>query len=389
MAQSATIPTTTVTTINSNKPYTVYNLHLKYPVRTTVHPKRYSDFDTLHQELTQEAGSAPPQPLPSKSWFTRTVHNEKLTEDRRHGLETYVKAIVEGGDTRWRKTRAWRAFVGDKTLDSEGSGNGAAAAGGPTSPTSKAVLRGGRDTITSAAQWLEVHRDLKGRLHEARLTLNRRERADNPTAQHEASSAAKQALVRAGTLIALLEDGLERLRSGSGSGHGERLGEGEVRRRKDLLSTARKEREGLEAVLNSLAVASAVKSAVGMGGGADGSDALANQISSEALFTHPNHSTATTTSSTSRRVIGAPLPETERTRELGNEGVLELQRQVMQEQDLDVRDFTKIVKRMREMGVAINEEIVEQNILLGLFEQDVDRLQSKVNVASKRVGKIR
>ena len=85
---------------------------------------------------------------------------------------------------------------------------------------------------------------------------------------------------------------------------------------------------------------------------------------------------------------GAPV-ETERTRELDNEGVLQLQQQIIQEQDQDLVDLTTVVKRMREMGVAINEEVVQQNALLGLFEEDVQRVDGKIRIAKKRIEKIR
>ena len=69
--------------------------------------------------------------------------------------------------------------------------------------------------------------------------------------------------------------------------------------------------------------------------------------------------------------------------------MLQLQQQIISEQDQDLIDLTTVVKRMRQMGVAINEEIVEQNALLGLFEEDVERVDGKIRIAKKRVDKIR
>jgi regulator of vacuolar morphogenesis len=89
-----------------------------------------------------------------------------------------------------------------------------------------------------------------------------------------------------------------------------------------------------------------------------------------------------------RRVLGAPLKETERTRELDNEGVLQLQRQIIAEQDQDVTDITAVVRKMREMGVQINEELVLQNEMMGLLDRDIDRNAAKIAVAKKRVGRI-
>ena len=36
-----------------------------------------------------------------------------------------------------------------------------------------------------------------------------------------------------------------------------------------------------------------------------------------------------------------------------------------------------------------NEEVVQQNALLGLFEEDVQRVDGKIRIAKKRIEKIR
>jgi regulator of vacuolar morphogenesis len=60
----------------------------------------------------------------------------------------------------------------------------------------------------------------------------------------------------------------------------------------------------------------------------------------------------------------------------------------MREQDLDVQDLTAIVRRMKDMGIAINEELVDQGQLLDVLDQDVDRVGAKIDVAKKRIRKI-
>jgi hypothetical protein len=69
------------------------------------------------------------------------------------------------------------------------------------------------------------------------------------------------------------------------------------------------------------------------------------------------------------RVLGK---ETERTRELDNEGVLQLQRQMMQSQDDNVDELRKIIIRQRELGTQINEELEVQNDLLRLADEEAD-----------------
>lgn len=372
MSNSLAIPSTE-TLDKDTTPYTVYNLTLQTPLRTTVLQKRYSDFTTLHSLLTTTCGAPPPVPLPQKGWFKRTVNDPALTEERRHGLQSYIQAIENDEDPRWRNSKPWREFLGLPPL-SEG----------------KKDRRGSLADLPpsmSGNQWLDLHNHLKSLLHEARTLLTRREQANNATAQHEASAGAKKSLVKANTLILRLEEGLNGLASGLA---GEKLGEGEVRRRRDLLGRARKEREGLEGVLNAW---------VSRKG--DPTVALATESQKQGLFQGAEPASQSNGASmpgafpsavggSSRRVLGGPPPkETERTRELDNEGVLQLQQQIMKEQDMDVEDLTKVVRRMREMGVSINEELEEQGQLLDMLDQDVDRVGGKVNIARKRVGKIK
>jgi regulator of vacuolar morphogenesis len=50
--------------------------------------------------------------------------------------------------------------------------------------------------------------------------------------------------------------------------------------------------------------------------------------------------------------------------------------------------LAKIVRRQKEMGQAIHGELEEQNEMLKRLDEDVDRVQGKIVVAKKRVGKI-
>jgi hypothetical protein len=68
--------------------------------------------------------------------------------------------------------------------------------------------------------------------------------------------------------------------------------------------------------------------------------------------------------------------ETERTRELDNQGVLQLQKQTMEDQDMSIEELRKIVQRQKELGIAINAELEIQNELLKLTDEDTDRYVS-------------
>jgi len=253
--------------------------------------------------------------------------------------------------------------------------------------------------VRDSSDWLDKHSELKSNLQDARRWLTKREQATAATAQHEAAANAKKSLVRAGTLISALEEGLSRLGGSSNKTSddwsGDKLGDGEIRRRKDMISGLRKERDGLDSVLNSMAVKAAISGSGTSSTPSTSSSAAVTESQKAGLFSSSSkntssHSSSKHTSSSSRRVFGGPpAAETDKTRELDNDGVLQLQQQIIQEQDEDLVDLSTVVRRMKEMGVQINTEIVEQNAMLGLFEEDVERVDGKVRIAKKRVDKIR
>ncbi|KAL4873340.1 hypothetical protein BDV12DRAFT_182540 [Aspergillus spectabilis] len=369
------IPTTTTST--TSPPYTIYNITLRLPLRSFALSKRYTDFTTFHTTLTTQTTAPPPAPLPPKSWLKNTVSNTDLRESRRQGLESYLRAINESEDPRWRNSPAWRAFLNLPSLGNTNNENGYgfsatsarlhAAATGPG-------LLAGSEPITDPTLWLDCYRDFKLQLHDARLHLTRRDQETTPQRQHESSARAKSSLVRAGTLITALEDGLtKRLAENNSNGRQSSstgsLGEGEIRRRKDLLINARKEKDGLEDLLNAMAAKSRVDNAV------------ASIKDKEALI----GATGGRKPAKSGRVLGK---ETERTRELDNQGVLQLQRDTIQDQDLDVEALMKIVRRQKELGIQINEELEIQNEMLRMVDDDATRVQQKVDIGKKRLGKI-
>lgn len=49
------------------------------PTRTWSVNRRYNDFVALDAELRASTGKEPPQPLPPKHWFKRTLHDEEVS----------------------------------------------------------------------------------------------------------------------------------------------------------------------------------------------------------------------------------------------------------------------------------------------------------------------
>ena len=338
------------------KPYTTYNISLRLPLRSISIQKRYSDFTTFHNSLTSQAGAPPPASLPQKSWLHSTISSPELTERRRAGLETYLRTINTTPDERWRNTAAWRTFL---NLPSNIASRSSTASG-----SHGAII--GLGFIRDPVVWLDCHRDLKSQLHDVRLQLTRRDQATNPQTQHECSALAKKGLVKAETMIQNLETALKN--TGSASWSGAKLGEGELRRRKDLVASAKREKEGLENLLNVMVAKSEIDKTV-----ADIREKKDLVGNGQPISVGKG------------RVLGK---ETERTRALGNRGVLQLQRQMMQEQDEDVEILTQAVRRSKELGIAINNELRVGEDYLNMLDEDVDRVAGKINVARKRVQKI-
>lgn len=370
-ALQISIPSASTATPTDGKAYTQYNISLQLPLRKHDLKKRYNDFVELHEQLVQQCSQAPPAQLPAKSWLRRTVNNQALTEERRQGLEKYLQSIIASDDARWRSSSVWRSFL---NLPSTG---------GVTTTTTNGKQRpGSSSAITDPNQWLDVHRDLKSQIQTARQQLKQREAATTAQGQHSLSAEAKASLVRAATSIAQLDDGLKSITNASkgdaaGWGGGKKLGDGELRRRRDLIGAAKKEVEGLEGVLRSMATKTAAASNSG--------PAAATSSDKEALW---RGTSAAVNARPGGRVLGGPAKETERTRELDNSGVLQLQKQIMQEQDEDVLSLGKTVAKLKDMGIMINEELGIQNEMLGLVEEDVDRVQGKIDVGRRRIGKI-
>ncbi|KAL7267922.1 hypothetical protein RUND412_009474 [Rhizina undulata] len=363
-----TIPETSLATA-PGKPYTLYHILLRLPLRSLIVKRRYNDFIELHARLTQLVGLPPPKTPPGKSYFTRTVNNPVLTEQRRQALEAYLREILENSDARWRNTPAWRTFL---ELPSSWA-NGTPIANGGFS-------MGANTPVTDPTMWLDSHRELKGLLHEARIFLQKRDNAMVAGEQYEASAGAKRCLVKASGLISALDSGLRESTGGrnhngwNGNGNSAEGGllEGEVRRRRDLIAAARKERDGLESLANSLASKRPDQNV--------SAPMLADKT---ALFGAAARNHVGT-----GRVLGGPLLETERTSKLNNQELLQLQEEVMRNQNEEVEVLLESVTRQKNMGYAINEELEAQIKMLKGLGDDAARVDGKMKVAQNRMNKI-
>ncbi|KAF3904340.1 Syntaxin-51 [Arthrobotrys entomopaga] len=331
------------------KPHTVYNISVRLPLRSFSLKKRYSDFDQLHKALISSVGAAPPLPLPPKTYFKSTVSDNDFAEDRRKNLEEYLHAIQNDQDPRWRESPPWRQFLNlpssISNFDSSSTSIASHLNALSTSPLIDPVL------------WLDAYREMKSLLQEARSEISRRDQSLSASDQHDASAAAKKVLVKASSLLDNLDRGLISLAKKSGDGG---LGEGEIRRRKDLLASGLKERDALEALANSLSVKRLQCSS---------RNSPDITVTSEAL----KAAAGNIRSRSAGRILGAPVAETDQTRQLDNTGVLQLQQQIMKSQDEDLEALLKAVGRQKQIGLEIGQELDEQNDFLDSLGVDVER----------------
>ncbi|KAL8377430.1 hypothetical protein RB595_008217 [Gaeumannomyces hyphopodioides] len=372
------IPSTSIL-YEDSKPYTSYNITLRLPLQSFVVQKRYSEFEQLHRTLVSLVGSPPPATLPAKSWFRSTVSSPELTERRRAELEQYLRAIAGSPDRQWRDTPAWRQFL---NLPASTAGS-AASASGIHAASGRGLQHVAGNSQPDPAEWIEKHRRMNDALRDARSCLARRDAAaadgsssggGGNRAVVEAAAAARMALTQAIKILAALEEELGYLKKAG------RLGAGELRRRDDMLKEARDDHRWLVELSSSVSGPGASSSAAATAGGppaATDRAALVGTGGSRAGAGRP-----------SGRVLGAPLQETERTRELDNAGVVQLQRQQMDEQSEDVDVLSRIVKRQKEMSLAIWDEVETQTQMLDQLGDDVDRLDGKIKVAKNRTKKL-
>lgn len=61
---------------------------------------------------------------------------------------------------------------------------------------------------------------------------------------------------------------------------------------------------------------------------------------------------------------------------------------IFQEQDKQLEELFKSVKRQKEIAKALNTELDSQNQLLDILKEDVEITQRKVNVSNKRLNNI-
>ncbi|KAG8990216.1 hypothetical protein FRB90_001847 [Tulasnella sp. 427] len=349
------------------KPHTVYRIEIQGPVRSWQVWRRYSEFDDLDTELSKTAGASPAA-LPPKHTFSlkRRFNEDAIIKERESGLETYLRAILSNKDPKWRECVAFKTFLNIPTTSSMG-----AAISDPTSS-------GGPQQFTSAS-WLDEQTALQSIVRDIKSDINKRNAladAGEVSQSHQTNVQAKKKLATLLTRIGGLAKGLDDMQKTG-------MSDGEVQRRGDMIARLQDECEKLGKMV--------IASRQSRGGFSSGSAAERNPASeADRIALMGSRATASQVSNggTITRKFGAAALETEQTRALDDAGLLQLQQTEVDTQDVQLSQLSSILQRQKQIGLAIGNEIQEQNEMLDRLTDDVDRVGGKLAGAKKQMNRL-
>jgi len=223
--------------------------------------------------------------------------------------------------------------------------------------------------------WLDEHIEIQTRLRDVWADINKRNALSDlgdVGSAHKTNVTAKTKLAGLLSRIGTLGKGLQELAVAG-------MSEGELQRRMDMVARLQDDCEKLSKVVT---VARQTSAATGRSGTLN----PASETDREALLG------GRATSKPARRVFGAsssePPKETEVTRPLDDFGLVQLQQTQVQKQDQQLSVLATILQRQRQLGEAINHEIVEQNELLDDLTENVDLGSAKLSRADRQLNRL-
>ncbi|OBZ89944.1 Vacuolar morphogenesis protein 7 [Choanephora cucurbitarum] len=327
------------------KAYMMYRIDIQAAVRQWQVWKRYSDFINLHKQLSHTFPHNPvPAQLPQKRFFPSTISSPDRINDRRERLEGYLRTLHSCRDDRWRKTEIWSRFLG--------------------LPDNMTV----NDSLTFSS-WLDEYDQLVGITREVRSLINSRNAHQG---QHEVSDAmqcelkAKKGLVTLSSRLTLLESSLHELSP--------LVVADEERRRQDKLNNLKTEYTVLQQLVSTVRQ--------------EDKRTLPPSVEKEVspVPCRPSGGRAFGAAFLRQQKEQKKFEETELTRGLDNKELLNYQTQVMQEQDDHIEQFSQMLGRQKELGLAIHHELENQISLLESLDVQVDNTQAKLAFANKKLS---
>lgn len=365
--QSITI--TSTQTVPQPKPHTTYTIQIATPTRTWTVQRRYNDFVALHTELKASTGKEPPGTLPGKhNWtITRSVYNDEVIRERRVLLEQYLRTILTTKDPRWRTSFGFADFLAIPNARAGPSSAGTASA---TSSSSAPPP----PEIWTAANWLTEHSHVQAVLRSARAALLKRDalamQMSDASGARSASVEAKKLLKEASLRLVGLDKALGGLKG---------LGEGEKRRREELVEGLKGERDNLSRMADA-----GVRTSQAGQGATPSSNGTAGSIPGG------TGSIWAPAAPQPGRVFGqaAKPQETEVTRPLDDRGLVQLQEQQVKDQDEQLGILSRLMQRQRKMGEEIHQELEEQNEILDHVDSEVTRVGGKLARTKRQMNRL-
>ncbi|KAK8845435.1 hypothetical protein IAR55_006148 [Kwoniella newhampshirensis] len=358
-------------TVQAPKPHVVYVIQVTTPTRTWTVERRYNDFVALHAELKSSTGKEPPSPLPQKHWsLMGGLGDEKTIRERRLLLEQYLRSILTTKTPIFRQAYTFSDFLSLPNT---------------ASSFSSAAQHHGPQTFT-AQSWLLEHAAIQTLLRTARSALLKRDALasmSDPSGSRSAAVEAKRYLKDVDSRITVLDSGLKSLNEGGG------LGEGERKRREELVDGLRVERQNLGRMAE-VGVRSSSSSATSNFSSPSASAFAPTSSSNPNTMPGGLPSSSYSAPPPPGRVFGsrAPPKETTETRPLDERGLLQLQQTTMGDQDEQLRELSNVLQRQRKMGEVIHQEIEEQNELLDEVESGVDKTGRKLGRAKREMNRL-
>jgi regulator of vacuolar morphogenesis len=311
----------------------------------------------------------------------------QVIRERRVLLEAYLRSILTTKDPRWRQAYTFSDFLSVPTPRAGSSSSthhsSSSVSGVPAPP----------DHWTPMT-WLAEQGALSSLVRSIRSALLKRD----ALAGMSDASGSRSASVEAKRLLKELSARLDGLDTGLGR-TGTGLGEGEKRRREEMVENLRAERDNLQRMADAgvrTSAASAAFSSRGNDTGGAGVGAGAGVGSGSSVRgtgTMPGGTGSLwgpPPPSSGGRVFGKQQPpqETSETRPLDDRGLLQLQQNKMTNQDDQLGELSKVLVRQRKMGEEIAQEIGEQNELLDGLDHEVDRTGKKLGRAKRELNRL-
>ncbi|KAI0242006.1 hypothetical protein L0F63_003817 [Massospora cicadina] len=304
------------------------------------------DFEKLHRELSTLGGKPTPPPValpPKASWFSCVSYSDEIfVEGRQLALEAYLRSIITCADVRWISSDAFIRFL--------------------EVPAARGKL-GDEDEIISSDGWLQELQSSQSFVREVRASLIQRENAfqtGNLNHAHHLTAQARKQTIALESRLTRLERALKKLSEASC------LTPGEALRRHDLLAQVFHGQSLLTKLVNKSLPS-------------DAGDTRQHADRAELFATQKPQS---------RRVFGKTPAETAETRPLDNEGLLQLQKSRLEEQDQFLSQFSSVLARQHQIGTHIGQELETHNQLLKELETSVIATDINIKTTSHNVRKI-